>query len=92
MSEITGTNFALLFSHNSRGLAQRKAQGGAAMHIQKKRLSSMDDTAWDTVDDNISQALMHRLKARIARRESRLKQITFELSPRDAEPNLLPAA
>ena len=62
------------------------------MHIQKKKLTSINDAVWDVGDDNISLALMNRLKARIARRESRLKHIPFNVSSEDTHPHLLPAA
>ena len=62
------------------------------MHIQKKIYPLRSDTAWDFADDNISMALMKRLKARIARRESRLKNLPLEVSSKETGPELLPAA
>ncbi len=43
-------------------------------------------------DDNISLALMNRLKARIARRESRFKTRVVERIEPQADPPIRPAA
>ena len=61
------------------------------MHIQKKKYNLIHSTEWD-VDDTISLTLMDRLKARIARRESRLKNLPLDLSSKETNPELLPAA